>query len=529
MACILRGTMSKLIQASGAAAAATMASRVLGFARETVYAGFYGDTAVASAFVAAFTIPNLFRRLLGEGALTSVFVPVFARREKEEGSEAAMRGGASVVVAVAGLCTAGIVALMLLATALVEWVPMPVQRELMLRLTRLMLPYAAFVCVAAVFMAMLNARGHYFVPALGSATMSVVMIGSVYGLAPLFGSTLEQQVAGLAVGVILAGVAQAAFQWPALRKEGFRLSMSIPWRDPTVRESFTRLVPATVGVAAYQFNVVATQAIGSLQADHVLASYNYAVRLLELPQGVIGVSVATYLLTELSRKAADKHFPEFRRLVADGMLHLCFLNGLASVLLAVLAEPIIRLLFEHGRFDEASTARAAIALRMLAPGLLATSLTGILSRSFYALDDVRVPMRIGVFCLGMNVVLALLLAFPFQQAGLAAANALTALLNAALLLYALRRKMPKFDLRALLPSMGRMAALVAMAGIVAWGAHALWDSWVGHHGKLRQVGAVFAPALVALAAYLGASLAAGIPQAHDLATLLQRKLRLRND
>jgi putative peptidoglycan lipid II flippase len=345
----------------------------------------------------------------------------------------------------------------------------------------------------------------------------------------LFGSSLEQQVAGLAVGVILAGVAQAAFQWPALRKEGFRLSMSIPWRDPTVRESFTRLVPATVGVAAYQFNVVATQAIGSLQADHVLASYNYAVRLLELPQGVIGVSVATYLLTELSRRAADKQFPEFRRLVGDGMLHLCFLNGLASILLAVLAEPIVRLLFEHGRFNEASTARAALALRMLAPGLLATSLTGILSRAFYALDDMRVPMRIGVFCLGMNVVLALLLAFPFQQAGLAAANALTAVLNAALLLYAFRRKMPKFDLRAMLPALGRMTAHVAMAGVVAWGTHALWDSWVGHAGKLRQAGAVFAPAFVALAAYVGASLATGVPQARDLAGLLLRKLRLRND
>jgi len=520
--------MSKLIKAAGAAAAATMASRVLGFLRETAYAGFYGDTAVASAFVAAFTIPNLFRRLLGEGALTAVFVPAFARREREAGREAAMRGGAAVTLAVAGLCTAGVVLITLLATVMVEWVPMPLQRELMLRLLRWMLPYAAFMCVAAVFMAMLNARGHYFVPALGSATMSLVMIGSVYGLAPLFGTTLEQQVMGLAVGVIIAGIAQAAFQWPALRREGFRFTWGNPWKDPTVRESFQRLMPATLGVAAYQFNVMATQLIGMSQADHVLASYNYAVRLLELPQGVIGVSVATYLLTELSRHAADKQYPEFRRMVGEGMLHLCFLNGLASVLLIVLAEPIVRLLFEHGRFTPQTTARAAMALRYLAPGLLATSLTGIVSRAFYALDDTRTPMRVGMFCLGTNVVLAFVLAFPFQQAGLAAANAVTATINIALLLYAFTRKVPKFDLRHLSPSVARIGALAAMAGVVGWGCHAAWESAVGHEGKARQAGAVFVPAVIALAAYLVASLRTGVPQAHELISVLRRKLGAAN-
>ena len=398
------------------------------------------------------------------------------------------------------------------------------QRELMLRLMRVMLPYAAFVCVAAVFMAMLNARGHYFVPALGSAMMSLVMIGSVYGLAPWFGKTLEEQVSGLAAGVILAGVAQAAFQLPALRREGFRLFVARPWADPTVRESFRRLVPATLGVAAYQFNVVATQAIGSMQADHVLASYNYAVRLLELPQGVIGVSVATYLLTELSRHAADRKFPEFRRMVGEGMLHLCFLNGLASVLLIVLAEPIVRLLFEHGRFTAMSTERASMALRFLAPGLLATSLTGIVSRAFYALDDTRTPMRVGVFCLGANVVFGLVLAFPFQQAGLAAANATSAILNVALLLYAFGRKMPKFEAGHLKPSVARIAALACMAGMVAWGAHSLWEAWIGHAGKARQVGAVFVPAFAALGAYIGASLAVGVPQAHELAAVVRRRL-----
>lgn len=519
--------MSKLLKSSGAVAVATMLSRILGFVRESAYAGFYGDTPVASAFILAFNLPNLLRRLLGEGALTAVFVPVFTQKEKEEGAEATWRGAAAVIAALVVVCTVVIVAGFLVATLLVEFTPLQKKYGLMLRLLRWMLPYAVFICTAAVFVGMLNARGRYFMPALGAAMMNIVMIASVYLLTPLFGTTLDTQVYGLALGVIIGGFAQAAFQVPSLLREGFRFRWASPWKDPMVRETAKRMLPATLGVAAYQFNVAATQFIAHAEDEFIVASYGFAVRLLELPQGVIGVSLATFLLTELSRLSADKKYPEFRSMLRDGLLHLVFINTLATVLLMVLAEPIIRLLFQHGRFNDTSTQRASAALVFLAPGLVATSLNSILSRAFYALSDTTTPMRIGVFCLGSNLFLVILLVGPFQQVGLAAANAISAVLNCALLFYAFRRKMPKFDLMQLVPDVVRIVCLGLVAGLLGWGLAQVWERWVGHEGKLRQVGSVFLPALFAGLVYLSLGIALRMGPAVELQRTLFRRFRRR--
>jgi putative peptidoglycan lipid II flippase len=513
-----------MLKSSGAVAVATLLSRILGFLRESAYSGFFGDTPVASAFYLAFVFPNLLRRLLGEGALTAVFVPVFKQQERDEGLEATWRGAAAVVSAVVIVCSVLTLAGILATTAFVHWVPMEWRRELMLRLLRVMLPYSIFMCVAAVFVGMLNTQGRYFLPALGTATMNVVMIGSVYWIAPRFGPHLEQQVYGLAVGVLVSGVAQAAFQLPALRQTGFRMRFSNPFRDPTVREVARRMLPATIGVAAYQINVVITQFIADHQAGHVVASYNYAVRLMELPQGVIGVSLATFMLTELSGLATEKKFVEFRRVLREGMLHLVFINALATVLLFVLAEPIIRLLFEHGRFTPISTGRATLALQCLIPGLVAFSLNNIIGRAFYALGDTSTPMRIGVFCLGLNVILVWLLVAPFRQGGLGIANTVSALANTGLLLYALRRKLPRFGFAEMNGPALRMLALSLVGGGFAWIAHRAWEQQVGHAGFWRQVGAVFLPSILAAIAYVAGALAWRLPQAQELVSMANKRL-----
>jgi putative peptidoglycan lipid II flippase len=284
------------------------------------------------------------------------------------------------------------------------------------------------------------------------------------------------------------------------------------------------MLPATIGVAAYQFNVAATQFIAHGEAEFVVASYGYAVRLLELPQGVIGVSLATYLLTELSRLSADKKFPEFRSTLRDGLLHLIFINTLATVLLMTLAEPMIRLLFQHGRFNDTATLRASNALLLLGPSLVATSVNSILSRAFYALADTITPMRIGLFCLGTNLILVIILVGPFLQVGLAAANAISALLNCALLVYAFRRKMPKFDMREMAGPVGRILVLGAVAGVLGWAGGLAWETWFGHAGKLRQFGGVFAPAVLAAVAYVSLGLAIGMAPAVELQKTLFRKL-----
>ena len=519
--------MSRLLKSSGAVGAATLISRVLGFARESVYAGFMGVGLVSDSFYYALTIPNLFRRLLGEGALTAAFIPVFKEKERNEGEAAMWHASNAVICALMVACTALILVATVLFTGLVTWVPMEYKNELILRLLRVMFPYLGLACLAAVYIGILNARGQFFLPALGASILTLVMIASVVWLAPRFGPFKGNQVYALAYGLLIAGVLQAAVQWPSLRRQGYRFFWVNPFTDPTVRVVLRKMGPATLGVAAYQVNVVLTQTIAVKTADNIVSSFNYAVRLMELPQGVVGVSLATYLLTELSGLAAEKKFPEFRKSLTEGVLQLIFINALATGLLLVLAEPIIRLLFEHGSFHAEHTQLCSEALRCLAPGLVFFSLNNILARAFYALSDTRTPMRISVVCLGVNLILGVILIPAFQQSGMGIANTLSALTNTVLLGYSLRRALPKLEFKALIPNALAVTGATVLACAAAWGSHTLWEAQVGHQGLVRRLGEVFAPMILASVVYGVAALFLKLPQFQEVRSLLSRRRRSR--
>jgi putative peptidoglycan lipid II flippase len=517
--------MSQMLKSSGAMGAATLTSRLLGLVREQVYAGFMGTTAVAGAFQMAFVVPNLFRRLLGEGALNAAFIPIFKLKEKSEG-EAEMWRAANAVISGLVVTASVIVGLVVLGITLVlSASPLPENTRLMLELLRVMFPYMLLVCLAAVFMGMLNARGYFFVPALGAAMLNVVMIGSVLLLAPHLGEKLETQIFGLAIGVLLAGLAQAAFQMPALRGEGYRYRWVSPWRDDTVREVVRKMVPASIGVATFQINVLLTQGLAFGVHEPIVATFQYAVRLMEFPQGVFGISLATYLLPALSGLAADKNYTGFRTTLREGLTYLIYLNLLASVLLLTLAEPMIRLLFEHGRFDKGSTAVVSQALACLAPGLVCFSSVNILARAFYALGDTQTPMRISIFCLVLNLVFAVFLLLPYQAAGLALANTMSSLFNVSLLLYALRRKLGRLELGEIRRHLAALLGAAILAGGVAWGGGRLWASQCGHGTLLLKLGHVFVPLTAATLVYASVTLWARVPAALEMAALLQRRLR----
>ena len=431
--------MSQMLKSSGAMAAATLTSRVLGMVREMVYAAFMGNTWVASAFTLAFQVPNLFRRLLGEGALTAAFIPIFKQKEVNDGEAEMWRAANAVIsglVVAAGAVTVLAVIGISIALAVGEFED---KTWLMLGLLRVMFPYMLLVCLAAVFIGMANARGHFFVPALGAVVLNVMMIASVLLLAPRMGVTKEQQIFGLAIGVVIAGLAQAFFQLPSLHKEGYRYDWVSPWRDPTVREVVRKMLPGSIGVAAFQINVLVTQTFSFWFDPTIVSTFNYSVRLMELPQGMFGISLATFLLPTLSGLAAEKKFPEFRATLKQGLGYLSFANLIAAAIALTLAEPIVRLLFERGAFGPEATQRVALALACLAPGLLLFSMNNILARAFYALNDIKTPMKISLFCLGVNLVLALWLVHPYREAGLAVANTLSAGFNTALLFYTLRK------------------------------------------------------------------------------------------
>ena len=588
--------MSQLLKSSGAMSLATMLSRVLGLAREVVYAHFMGDKPVAGAFTLAFMVPNLFRRLLGEGALSAAFIPVFKEKEKTAGDAEMWRAAnavlsgllasasALVVLAVLGISLllhlsvhsgetlrivrllhagypwivlislaalvlvvlergsetssrlrrAGVgvgVGLAGLFLALVGGVSLALsvdlrngQTKLMLDLLRVMFPYVLLVCVAAIFMGMLNSRGHFFVPAMGATMLNVVMIASVLWLAPLIGGPLEKRVFALAIGVVVAGFAQAIFQVPLLHSEGFRYQWVSPWRDETVRRVVKQMIPGAVGVAAFQINVLVTQGFAFAVDGSVVASFNYAVRLMELPQGVFGISLATYLLPTLSGLAAEKKYPEFRATLRQGVGWLVFVNLLAGVLLLTLAEPMIRLLFERGLFDESSTDRAAGALMCLAPGLVAFSLVNILARAFYSLGDTKTPMQISVFCLVVNALLALALVSHWRQVGLGIANTLSALINVSLLFYALRKKLKTLEMAEVRRHLPALIGATIVAGGIAWGLSALWTAWLGHGTFALKLGELLVPMAAASAAYFGLAVWLKTGYTEELMGLFRKRL-----
>ena len=264
--------MSQMLKSTGAMGAATLTSRVLGMVREIVYARFMGDGWVAGAFLLAFQIPNLFRRLLGEGALTAAFIPIFKAKEKTDGEEEMWRAANALICALV-IASAVLIVTVMLGVSLVLAMDMfSAKTDLMLRLLRVMFPYMMLVCLAAAFMGMLNARGHFFIPAMGATMLNVVMIASVLWLAPLMGRELHQQIYALAIGVLVAGVAQAAFQIPSLRSEGFRFAWVPPWNDNTVQAVVAKMIPGTIGVAAFQLNVVLTQGVAFLSDPQIVAS-----------------------------------------------------------------------------------------------------------------------------------------------------------------------------------------------------------------------------------------------------------------
>jgi putative peptidoglycan lipid II flippase len=509
--------MSQMLKSSGSMAAATLVSRLLGMVREMVYANFMGDTRVAGAFKLAFTIPNLFRRLLGEGALTAAFVPIFKEKEKTRG-EIEMWRAANAVISGLVVAAAAIIGVVMLGLSIALAVhQFNESTELMLRLLRVMFPYMLLVCLAAAFMGMLNARGHFFIPAMSATMLNVVMIASVLWLAPKMGHELREQIFALAIGVLAAGVAQAAFQLPTLWHDGFRYQWVSPWQNETVRLVVTRMIPATIGVAAFQINVLLTQTIAFYVDPQINASFDYAVRLMELPQGMFGISLATFLLPTLAGLAAEKNFGEFRVTLRHGLGTLLLVNLIAALLLVVLAEPIIRLLFEHGKFTAYSTQRATLALQCLAPGLVAFSTVNILVRAFFALGDTKTPMQISIACLVLNLGLAVLFIGPLRQGGLGLANTITSIGNASLLLYALRKKLGKLEMEPLHATFLPLAIAGILGGLTAWGGGRFWEHALGHQTLTLKIGEVFAPAILAGLIYGIAALAFKIPAAKEMA------------
>jgi putative peptidoglycan lipid II flippase len=464
---------SRLARSAGLIGVATMTSRVLGVARETVMAALFGAGTAMDAFNVAFRVPNLLRDLFAEGAMTAAFVPTFTRTLAERGREAAWRLGNLVINAlllVTGvLVVLGIVFAGPITHAITpKFGDTPGKLELTTLLTRIMLPFLPTVAVSVAMMGMLNSLRRFFIPALSPAMFNVATIACAFALVPFMPAIGLPPIAGIAIGALLGGLGQIAIQWPVLKREGFRYRPILDFRDPDLREVLRLIGPGTLGLAAVQINVLVNTYLASSQPEGAVSWLSYAFRLMYLPIGLFGVSIATAALPDIARHAAATDMPAIRRSVSGALRMMLMLNVPATVGLMVLAQPIVALLLEHGRFTTSDTHATAAALMFYAPGLLGYSAVKIASPTFYALRDSRTPVIVSVLSVLANLAINLALVRVMGFRGLALGTALAAMFNAVTLLWLLRRRLGGLDGRRIATSLLKIVIASIVMGLAAW-------------------------------------------------------------
>jgi putative peptidoglycan lipid II flippase len=461
-----------------------MTSRILGVVREQVLAAFFGAGNAMDAYNVAFRIPNLVRDLFAEGAMSSAFVPTFTRHLTTEGKESAWRLGNYVVNG--------------LIVITIAYRNVPGKFELTVFLTRLMLPFLTFVALAAACMGMLNSLHRFFIPALSPAMFNVAMIVCALVLVPLMPGLGLPAITAVAIGVLVGGVAQFALQWPALRREGFRYRPMLDWQDDGLRRVLVLMGPGTLGLAATQINVFVNTVLATGEGTGAVSWLNYAFRLMYLPIGLFGVSIATATLPTVSRHAAQHDEGAARSTVADGLSLMLMLNVPATVGLMVLATPIVRVIFERGAFTPTDTAATAAALQFYAIGLVGYSIVRIASPVFYALGQSRTPVIVSAATVLTNVVLNLALVRVMGYRGLALGTSIAALLNAAMLMFFLRRSLHGIEGGRVAGSMARIAIASALMGLAAVAVESASGAWLPGSGLASQI--------IRLAATIGAAL-----------------------
>jgi putative peptidoglycan lipid II flippase len=424
----------------------TMVSRILGLVRDMVIARLFGAGSGADAFFVAFRIPNFWRRLFAEGAFSQAFVPVLSeyktRRSHDEvralvDDVAGVLAGVLFAVTLIGVIAAPLLVIIFAPGFLDE----PERYDLTVAMLRITFPYLLFVSLAALASAMLNSYGGFAVPAFTPVFLNLAMIGAAVWLSP----HLAHPVTALAWGVFLGGLLQLLFQLPYLKRLRLLPRLRWGWQDEGVRRIVKLMVPAIFGVSVTQINLLFDTLIASLLVAGSVSWLYYSDRLVEFPLGVFGIALATVMLPNLSQEHARASPERFSHTLDWALRWVLLIGAPATAGLVLLAGPMLATLFHYGEFSAHDVRMSSYSLMALAAGLLGYISIKIFAPAFYARQDTRTPVRIGVIAMLTNMALNVLLAFPLStvgmgHAGIALATALAAFLNAGLLYRALRRQ-----------------------------------------------------------------------------------------
>jgi putative peptidoglycan lipid II flippase len=515
----------------------TLASRVLGVVRDVATAALLGLSGggVMDAFVIAFRIPNLFRRLFGEGALAASYLPVLAARLEQDRAAAWQLVSVgltwlTVLLAVLVVLSEAVCGLVWLA-----WGDEP-GVSLLVGLSATMMPYMLFICLAAQLAATLHALSHFSTPAFVPVVLNVCWLVGAWVVAPYFAPDKQAQAYVLAVSILVAGVFQAVVQLPVLRASGFRFDYNWAASRAAIRQVAVAMGPMVLGLAVTQINTLADSLIAwglaaapggpervawlggvvryPMQQGAAAAIY-YGERLYQFPLGILGLAVATAIFPLLSRHAARGDRQKLGADMTLGLRLVLFLGVPAGVGLIMLARPLARLLFERGQFTPDDTARTARMIATYATGVWAYCALPVLVRGFYAVSDRMTPVRVGLVAVALNVTLNLLLIWPLAEAGLAVATSISAAVQACLLALLFSRQRSPLNWRVLAGTAARTAfSTVVMAASCC----AILGLVPPAESLLSQLAGVFMPLAVSLAVFFAVQWLLGGGELRILAT-----------
>jgi putative peptidoglycan lipid II flippase len=418
----------------------TLLSRVLGFVRDFVIAHGFGAGPATDAFLVAFRLPNLLRRMFAEGAFSQAFVPILAEYRTQRGDEATK----TLVDRVAGvlfMCLIGITLLgmigapWLIAVSAPGFAADPSKFALTVELTRITFPYILFMSLVALSAGILNTWSRFALPAFTPVMLNLSFIGMALFAAPFF----DPPIFALAWAVIIGGALQLAIQIPALKQIGMLPSFKPIWRDEGVQRVLKLMAPAVLGVSAAQISLLINTIFASFLAAGSVSWLYFADRLMEFPAGLLGVALGTILLPSLSRSHSSDNPKEFSALLDWGLRLTLLLTLPASLALAILGVPLIATLFQHGMFTAVDVLQTSDALAAYAVGLTGLILVKVLAPGFYARQDIRTPVKIALITLALTQVMNVALVGWLKHAGLALSIGIASCINAGLLWYKLRK------------------------------------------------------------------------------------------
>lgn len=434
--------MSKsLFKSTSVVASMTMVSRIFGFLRDMVTAQLFGASAAFDAFSVAFRIPNLMRRLFAEGSFSQAFVPVLSEYQKKQSKENINQ----FINAVAGTLGIVLLCVTILGILFAPWIihlfapgfeSQSARFDMAVTMLRITFPYLFLISLTAFAGAILNTYSRFWVAAFTPILLNICMIIAAFWLSP----RLHIPIIALAWGVLIAGVVQLFFQFPFLRRLHLLPRPKIRFHDPGVRRVLKLMVPALFGVSVSQINLLLDTLFASLLVIGSVSWLYFSDRLMEFPLGVIGVAISTVILPHLSRHHASDSHEDFSHTI-DWALRLVLLVGLpAGVVFAIISGPLLSTLLQHGRFDAHAVMMTRKSLSMFALGIAPFMLIKILAAGFYAKQDIRTPVRIGIIAMIANMIFNVILIWPLKHAGIALATSMSAMLNGGLLFYYLRKR-----------------------------------------------------------------------------------------